>query len=97
MYQSGTVPAEICAGLNGPKFQIGLIWKSPPSTAVAPITTAVKPPALSANTGTIRTPTTLVSLRRRPGNWVCFWYQTRPTWIPINASNMPGMSNMCTV
>ena len=43
---------------------------------MTPMTTAKKPPALSAKHGMIRTPTTLVSLRRTPGNWVCFWYQT---------------------
>ena len=61
------------------------------------MTTAVKPPALSAKVGRMRTPTTLVSLRRTPGNWVCFWYHTNPTWTPISASRIPGTSRMCTV
>ena len=47
MYQSGTVPAETFAGLNGPKFQIGLIWNRPPIAAQTPTTMVKKAPRLS--------------------------------------------------
>ena len=43
-----------------------------------PTVTAKKAPPLAANTGRIRTPTTLPSVRPGPGNWVCFWYQHQP-------------------
>ena len=52
--------------------------------------TAKNAPPLAANTGRIRTPTTLPSVRPGPGNWVCFWYQTSPTCTAISASRMPG-------
>ena len=92
MYQSGCDPAEICAALYGPRFQIGLIWKTPPMIAMTPAVTAKKPPPLAAKTGRIRTPTTFLSVRPGPGNWVCFWYHTSPTCTAISASRMPGMS-----
>ncbi len=96
-YQSGCEPAEMCAGLYGPKFQIGLIWKIPPMMAMTPTVTAKNAPPLAANAGRIRTPTTLPSVRPAPGNWVCFWYQTSPTCTAISASRMPGMSRTCTM
>ncbi len=52
-------------------------------------------PWSAANTGTIRAPTTLFSVRPGPGNWVCFWYHTRATCAAINARMMPGNSSTC--
>ena len=34
-------------------------------------------PDFTANTGITRTPTTFVSVRPGPGNWVCFWNHTK--------------------
>ena len=57
--------------------------------------TAKNAPPLAANVGRMRTPTTLLSVRRGPGNWVCFWYQTSPTCTAISASRIPGISRTC--
>ena len=57
---------------------------------------AKKPPDLTAKTGITRTPTTLVSVRPGPGNWVCFWNQTSARCMPIRPSMIPGNSRMCT-
>ena len=41
-----------------------------------PVVIAKNAPDLTANTGMTRTPTTFVSVRPGPGNWVCFWNHT---------------------
>ena len=90
------MPADTCAGLYGPRFQIGLIWNTPAMMAISPNTTANQPPPLAANVGRMRMPMTLFSVARGPGNWVCFWNHTRATCSPINASSSPGISRMCS-
>src|SRR5882757_6498890 len=66
-YQSGWLAADTIAALYGPNSQIGLIWNSPPSSAMTANTIMKKPPALSENAGNIRTPTTLLLVRPGPG------------------------------
>ncbi len=61
-----------------------------------PTVTAKNAPDLTANTGMTRTPTTLVSVRPGPGNWVCFWNQTSARWTPMSARMIPGISRMCS-
>src|SRR5699024_6868226 len=97
MYQSGCDPAETIDGMYGPTVQTGLIWTTPDINAVKPVNSANQAPPFNANIGMIRTPTTLRSVRRTPGNWVCFWYQTNPRCTAINASMIPGTSRMCSV
>ena len=46
-YQSGCEPALTWDGLYGPYSQTGLICTSPPSSAIAPKTSAKNPPALA--------------------------------------------------
>lgn len=52
-----------------------------------------KAPWSRENTGTIRVPTTLFSVRAGPGNWVCFWYQTIPMCATTSAAMIAGNSS----
>ena len=60
-----------------------------------PKVNAKNAPCSAANTGMMRAPTTLCSVRPGPGNWVCFWYQTSARCAPISARMMPGSSSTC--
>src|SRR5690242_8434639 len=62
-YQSGWLADDTTAALYGPNSQIGLIWNRPPRKAMTANTIMKKPPALAANPGNIRMPTTLWSVR----------------------------------
>ena len=57
---------------------------------ITPMFTMAKPVAFDAKIGRIRTPTTFFSVRPGPGNWVCFWYQTRPRCTAMSANSSPG-------
>ena len=62
-----------------------------------PTETTVKPPALVANVGRMRTPTTLRSVRPGPGNWVCFWNHTSATCTAMTAVMIPGSRKTWTM
>ncbi len=95
-YQSGCEAADTWEALYGPMLQTGLIWNTPAMIAQTPVTSAKNAPPLSAKVGMIRTPTTLFSLRRTPGNWVCFWYQTSARCTATRPSMMPGITSTCS-
>ncbi|PRC61131.1 hypothetical protein C6A85_12110, partial [Mycobacterium sp. ITM-2017-0098] len=61
-------------GLMGGLLQINPVWVLGPYKPSQ--VSAGSQPDFTANTGMTRTPTTLVSVRPGPGNWVCFWNHT---------------------
>ena len=92
-YQSGCEPALTTAGSYGPYSQIGLICANPPRNARTANTSMKKPVVLAPNTGKTRSPTTLLSVRPGPGNWVCFCTHRIAMWAAIRARMIPGTSS----
>ena len=67
-----------------------------PIAAITPATMKSSPIDFIANAGHTRSPTTLLSVRPGPRNWVCFWCQTSARCTDSSAMINPGISKMCT-
>src|SRR4051812_34838588 len=91
-YQSGCDGDETSDGSNGPYAQIGLICTSPPIAATTAAVRKNRPPETNAWPGQKCRPTTFVSRSTGPRNWVCFWRNTRPTWLAMPPANRAGSS-----
>jgi hypothetical protein len=54
-----------------------------------------KPVVLAMNVGYMGEPTTFLSVRPSPANWVCFCFTRRARCAPIRAKSRSGMMRMC--